>query len=55
MINNSSLKKWDRLAQKQLGQQFVNEIIQGLQCSPFEANVILDQWILYQYRWSIWK
>ncbi|MFH2029104.1 MAG: DUF1670 domain-containing protein [Bacteroidota bacterium] len=42
MINNSSLKKWDRLAQKQLGQQFVNEIIQGLQCSPFEANAILD-------------
>jgi len=42
MINNSSLKKWERLAQKQLNQQFVNEIVQGLQCSPFEANAILD-------------
>ena len=42
MINNSSLKKWERLAQKQLNQQFVNEIIQGLNCSPFEANAILD-------------
>jgi hypothetical protein len=42
MINNSSLRKWDRLAKKQLGQQFMNEIIQGLQCSPFEANAILD-------------
>lgn len=42
MINNSSLQKWDRLAQKQLNQQFVNEIIQGLHCSPFEANAILD-------------
>lgn len=42
MINNSSLQKWDRLAQKQLDQQFVNEIIQGLQCSPFEADAILD-------------
>ena len=42
MINNSSLQKWERLAQKQLNQQFVNEIVEGLQCSPFEANAILD-------------
>lgn len=42
MINNSSLQKWERLAQKQLNQQFVNEIVDGLQCSPFEANAILD-------------
>jgi hypothetical protein len=42
MINNSSLQKWERLALKQLNQQFVNEIVQGLQCSPFEANAILD-------------
>lgn len=42
MINNSSLQKWERLAQKQLNQQFVNDIMQGLQCSPFEANAILD-------------
>lgn len=42
MINNSSLQKWDRLAKKQLDQQFINNIIHGLQCSPFEAKAILD-------------
>jgi hypothetical protein len=42
MIHNSSLSKWDRLAHKQLDQQFTHEIINGLQCSPFEASAILD-------------
>jgi hypothetical protein len=42
MINNSSLGKWNRLAQKQLDQQFRHEIGHGLQCSPFEASAILD-------------
>jgi len=42
MINNSSLRKWDRLAKKQLNQQFLNEIIQGLNCSSFEASAILE-------------
>ena len=42
MINNSSVQKWDRLAQKQLDQQFMNEIIHGLQCSPFEAKAVLE-------------
>ncbi len=42
MINNTSLQKWNRLAQKQLDQQFLNEIITGLQCSPFEASAMLD-------------
>jgi len=42
MINNSSLQRWDRLAQKQLDQQFMNEIVHGLQCSPFEAKAVLD-------------
>lgn len=42
MINNSSLKKWDRLSQKQLDQQFAHEVVHGLQCSPFEATAILD-------------
>ena len=42
MINNTSVQKWDRLAQKQLDQQFMNEIVHGLQCSPFEAKAILD-------------
>lgn len=42
MVNNSSLQKWNRLAEKQLDTQFMNEIISGLQCSPFEASAIVD-------------
>lgn len=42
MVNNSSLKKFNRLSQKQLDTQFMNEVIGGLQCSPFEATAILD-------------
>ncbi len=42
MINNSSLQKWDRLRQKQLSQQFLHEVISGLNCSRFEAQAILD-------------
>jgi len=42
MINNSSLQKWNRLSQKQLDTQFINELISGLQCSPFEASAIVD-------------
>jgi hypothetical protein len=42
MINNSSLNKWHRLAHKQLNQQFVHEIIHGMNCSSFEASAILD-------------
>jgi hypothetical protein len=42
MINNSTLQKWDRLHHKQLNQQFLNEIMQGMECSPFEASAILD-------------
>ena len=42
MINNSNLYRWDRLAAKSLDQQFVNEIIHGLNCSPFEAEAVLD-------------
>ena len=43
MINNSSLQKWDRLRQKQLDTLFVNTLIQGMNCSNFEAMAILNQ------------
>lgn len=43
MINNSSLQKWDRLKQKQLDTLFVNTLIQGMNCSNFEAMAILNQ------------
>lgn len=42
MINNSSSDKWSRLESKQLDNQFMNDIVQGLNCSPFEAKAILD-------------
>ncbi len=42
MINNSSLDKWNRLHSKNLDQQFTNTLIQGLNCSPFEASAVLD-------------
>jgi len=42
MVNNSSLKRFDRLSQKQLNIQFLNEIMHGMNCSHFEAKAILD-------------
>lgn len=42
MINNSSLQKWNRLSQKRLDTQCINELIAGLHCSPFEATAIVD-------------
>jgi len=42
MINNSSLQKWSRLETKSLDNQFVNDIINGLNCSSFEAKAVLD-------------
>lgn len=42
MINNSNYYRWDRLNAKNLDQQFVNEIVHGLNCSPFEASAVLE-------------
>jgi hypothetical protein len=42
MKNNSSLQKWQRLSQKQLDTQFMNALVSGLQCSPFEATAVID-------------
>lgn len=42
MINNTALQRWSRLQQKSLGRQFVNEIIEGLHCSRFEAEAVLE-------------
>ena len=42
MINNSNWYRWNRLAAKSLDQQFINEIIHGLNCSPFEAEAVLE-------------
>lgn len=42
MINNSSLQKWSRLETKSLDSQFINDIINGMGCSSFEAKAVLD-------------
>jgi hypothetical protein len=42
MINNTSKQLWDRLAAKHLDQQFMHHIITGLNCSPFEAEAVLQ-------------
>lgn len=42
MINNSNWYRWNRLAAKSLDQQFINEITNGLNCSPFEAEAVLE-------------
>jgi hypothetical protein len=42
MINNSSLQKWSRLETKSLDNQFINDIIHGMNCSSFEAKAVLD-------------
>lgn len=42
MINNTSRQLWDRLAAKHLDQQFTRHIIAGLNCSPYEADAVLE-------------
>jgi hypothetical protein len=42
MIRNTATGRWDRLSQKQLDVQFRNEVMRGLECSPFEAQALLE-------------
>jgi hypothetical protein len=43
MINNTSLAHWARLQAKNLDAQFTNEMVHGLNCSPFEAEAIMEK------------
>lgn len=43
MINNTNLAHWTRLRAKNLDAQFKNEMIAGLNCSPFEAEVLVTK------------
>lgn len=43
MINNTTPGKWDRISAKSLDQQFLAEMIQGLGCSRFEAEAIVEK------------
>ena len=40
MNNNTSLQRWQRAEARNLDAQFTATIIQGLNCSPFEAAAI---------------
>jgi hypothetical protein len=42
MINNTALQRWQRLAAKNLDQMFQQRMMTGLNCSPFEAEAILQ-------------
>lgn len=43
MINNTNFAHWNRLQAKSLDAQFVNEMVAGLNCSPFEAEAIVEK------------
>ena len=43
MINNTALSRWHRANARQLDVQFMNDIIHGINCSPFEAEAIRDK------------
>jgi hypothetical protein len=43
MINNTNFAHWHRLQAKNLDAQFMNEMVNGLNCSPFEADVIVEK------------
>lgn len=43
MINNSNFAHWSRLQAKNLDAQFSNEMVNGLNCSPFEAEAIVEK------------
>ncbi len=42
MINNTSRQRWHRAEARQLDAQFMNTIMHGINCSPFEAEAIRD-------------
>ena len=43
MINNTNYAHWDRLKAKSLDAQFSHEMMTGLNCSPFEAEAIVEK------------
>jgi hypothetical protein len=42
MIRDTTEEKWERLEQKNVDTQFMHEIVNGLNCSPYEAQCVLD-------------
>jgi len=42
VINNTALQRWHRAEARSLDTQFMTTIMEGMQCSPFEAAAIRD-------------
>jgi hypothetical protein len=42
VINNTAVHRWRRSADRNLDAQFLNAIMTGMNCSPFEAEAIRD-------------
>jgi hypothetical protein len=43
VINNTSIQRWDRIAAKSIDAQFRQVMQQGLNCSPFEAQIMVEK------------
>jgi hypothetical protein len=43
VINNTSPQRWDRLSAKSVDAQFNQAMQQGLNCSPFEAQIMVEK------------
>lgn len=43
MINNTTPGRWDRISAKNPDQQFASTMILGLNCSPFEAGLMVQK------------
>ncbi len=43
VINNTSIQRWDRITAKSIDAQFSQAMQQGLNCSPFEAQIMVEK------------
>jgi hypothetical protein len=43
LINNTSLQRWDRISAKSIDTQFKTAMQRGLNCSPFEAEIMVEK------------
>jgi hypothetical protein len=43
LINNTSLQRWDRISAKSIDTQFKTAMQRGLNCSPFEAQIMVEK------------
>jgi hypothetical protein len=43
LINNTSLQRWERISAKSIDTQFMTAMQRGLNCSPFEAQIMVEK------------